>query len=159
MEPIPPEALLADAAPPMREVAEWLRGVVRRALPGSTERVRTGWRIIGIDVPVRRRLQYVAWIMVEGEHVHLGFPHGILLGDPEHLLEGVGITKRARWVTLTREDELPEPVLAGLLHEAVRVSSLPAGEQTLLRIAHEEAEGAGGAEEAEVRRGRGRKPR
>jgi len=155
MEPIPPEALLADAAPPMREVAEWLRGVVRRALPGSTERVRTGWRIIGIDAPIERRSggrrsQYIAWIMVQPEHVHLGFPHGILLVDPKHRLEGVGITKRARWVTLTPEDRLPEPVLAGLLHEAVRVSSLPAGEQTLLRIAHEETE---------EREGRGRTPR
>jgi hypothetical protein len=155
MEPIPPEALLADAAPPMREVAEWLRGVVRRALPGSSERVRTGWRIIGIDAPIERRsggrrFQYVAWIMVQAEHVHLGFPHGILLEDPERRLEGVGITKRARWVTLTPEEKLPEVVLAGLLQEAVRVSSLPAGEQTLLRIAHEEAE---------EREGRGRKPR
>ncbi|MCI0582672.1 MAG: DUF1801 domain-containing protein [Chloroflexi bacterium] len=151
MEPIPPEALLESVSTPMREVAAWLRGVVRRTLPEAEERVRTGWGVIGYDVPVgRRRTAFIAWLWAQPEHVHLGFPHGILLVDPEHRLEGVGITKRARWVTLTPDEKLPEAVLAGLLHEAVRVSSLPAGEQTLLRVAHEEAE---------EREGRGRKPR
>lgn len=153
MDPIPPEALLEAVSPPMREVAEWLRGVVRRTLPEAEERVRVGWGVIGYDIPVgRRRTAFVAWLWAQPEHVHLGFPHGILLDDPDRRLEGIGITKRARWVTLTPEAPLPESVLAALLREAVRVSSLPPGEQTLLRIAHEEAE-------AESREGRGRKPR
>jgi len=32
MEPLPVEALLADYPGPMREIAEWLRGVVARAV-------------------------------------------------------------------------------------------------------------------------------
>ena len=135
---MPPEALLADYPPPMREIAEYLRGVVRRALPAATERVRTGWRIIGIDLPVGRRSTYLAWIMIEAGHVHLGFPHGTLMADPEHRMAGAGITKRARWVTLTPEGHVAEPVLAELLHEAARVAGLSRAERVAIAMHHEE---------------------
>jgi hypothetical protein len=133
MDPLPVEALLADASPPMRDIAEWLRAVVRRAVPVAVERVRAGWRIIGYDLPVGpRRTAYFAWIMVEGVHVHLGFPQGVLMQDPAGNLAGAGVTKKARWVTLTPDSMLTEAELAGLIREALRIAALPAGERAAL---------------------------
>ena len=97
---MPPEALLEGYPAAMTFLAEGLRRIVREAVPESLERVRVGWRVIGFDLPVGRRTAYFAWIMPQVEHVHLGFPKGMQLDDPAGVLEGRGITKAARWLTL-----------------------------------------------------------
>lgn len=139
MDPMPPEALLADYPPPMQEIARWLREVVRRAVPEATERVRTGWRVIGIDVPVTpRRSAYVAWIMIEHAHVHLGFPNGVLMADPEQRMAGRGITRKARWVTLEPGSRRQEAELASLIREAVAVATMSRDERVARAMALEE---------------------
>lgn len=143
MDPLPVEAFLADYPGQIRDIAEWLRGVVRRAVPGATERVRLGWRIIGFDVPVGpRRSAYFAWVMVEAVHVHLGFPNGVLMAHARAGLEGAGITKRARWVTLSPGSMLPEADLAELARDAARVATLSRGERLVIAMAQAEANGA-----------------
>lgn len=98
-DPIPVDALLAGYPPARRATAERIRAIVAKAVPDAIERVRPGWRVIGYDVPLGRRTAFFAWLMAQREHVHLGFPQGVILDDPEHILEGAGITKRARWLT------------------------------------------------------------
>ena len=141
MEQLPVEALLADYPPPMREIGEWLRGVVRRAVPTAIERVRPGWRLIGYDLPITgtRRTAYFAMIWAEPIHVHLGFEHGVLMTDTRGILLGAGITKQVRWVTLTPQTMQPEAHLAELVREAARVACLSRGERALLRSARIEA--------------------
>ena len=135
MQSLLPEALLADFPGPMREIGEWLRGVVRRAVPEAIERVRSGWRLIGYDMPVtERRSTYFAYIAPEPIHVHLGFEHGVLMADPRALLQGAGVTRQVRWVTLTPDAMLPEAWLVELLHEAGRASSLSRAERLALEI-------------------------
>lgn len=137
MRALPPEVLLADVPGPMAEIGEWLRGVVRRALPEALERVRPGWRLIGYDIPISsRRTQYLAFVAPEPTHVHLGFKHGTLMSDPGHLLQGTGITKQARWVTLTPEMLLPKERLAELVQEAARVSTRSRSERRVLSGEH-----------------------
>lgn len=139
MDDLPPEALLASAPPPMREIGEWLRGVVLRAVPDAIERVRPGWGLIGYDVPIGRRTRYFAFVWAEPVHVHLGFEHGALMSDPNGWLEGRGITKRVRWVTLTPESTLDEATLVELLLEARRVATLSRDERTALAMSIEES--------------------
>lgn len=127
MDAFPPEALLEDYPPSMAALAEGLRRVVRDAVPDAIERVRPGWRLIGYDVPVGRRTAYFAWIMPERVHVHLGFPRGVLLEDPAGALEGRGITKAARWFTLTVPADLDDPALAALARAAADLASLGRG--------------------------------
>ena len=129
MEPMPPEALLADFSEPMADIARRLRLVVRHAIPDVTERVRTGWRIIGYDVPAGRRAVYFAWIWPQVEHVHLGFVHGVAMDDPERRLHGQAGVKPARWVTLTPGDSIDEPALVALIREGARVALLPRTER------------------------------
>lgn len=129
-DPLPPGALLAGYPQPMREIGEWLRGVVRRAVPEAIERVRPGWRLVGYDLPITpRRSVYFAFIAPEPIHVHLGFEHGILMQDPRGLLLGAGITRQVRWVTLTPDHLPPEAPLAELLHESRRVAGLSRSER------------------------------
>jgi len=116
---MPPEVLLEDYPPPMAALAQGLREIVLGAVPNAIERVRPGWRVIGYDLPLGgRRTSYFAWIMPQHEHVHLGFPNGVRLHDPDGVLGGVGETKAARWFTLTTSDDLGDPRLAAFLRAA-----------------------------------------
>lgn len=133
-DPIPPEALLAGYPPTMASLAEGLRRIVRDAVPESLERVRVGWRVIGYDLPVGRRTVYFAWIMPETAHVHLGFPKGMLLTDPDRALEGRGVTKAARWFTLREPGDLSDARLATFARAAATVARLGRPEQDLLRL-------------------------
>jgi hypothetical protein len=123
---MPVEALLEPYPAPMREIAERLRAVVKRAAPEASERVRIGWRLIGYDLPVgRRRTAFFAWVWLQPEHVHLGFTRGSLMDDPGHVLQGAGVTKLARWLTFVPGDRIDEPALAALVQEAARIAWLP----------------------------------
>jgi hypothetical protein len=136
MDAIPPEALLADYPPAHREIADALRALVRRAVPDAIERVRPGWGLIGYDVPVGRRTRYFAFVWPEPEHVHLGFEHGVLMADPHRLLHGAGVTKKVRWLTFTRLDEIPAEAVE-LVREAARLAAMSREERLLLRMDRE----------------------
>lgn len=124
-EALPPEALLEGLPPPMAALAHGLRRVVLAAVPNAVERVRPGWRVIGYDVPVgRRRLAYFAWILPERAHVHLGFPSGVQLLDPDRVLQGEGETKRARWFTLTVPADVEDPRLAEFAQMAADLAAM-----------------------------------
>jgi hypothetical protein len=126
-ETIPVEAFLDDVSPPMREIADRLRAIVKRAAPEATERVRLGWRLLAYDLPIKRHGAFFAWVFPERKHVHLGFPKGVLMDDPNRVMKGAGVTKYARWVTFVPGEEIDEPVLAELVLEAARVAVIPKG--------------------------------
>jgi hypothetical protein len=126
MDLVPPEALLAGLPDPMPDLAQKLRVLVKRAEPEAIEKVRPGWRVIGYDLPLdRRRTAFFAWIWAQPEHVHLGFPQGVHLSDPARLLQGAGITKLARWVTLSSVDDLRTEEFEALVHAAAAFASIP----------------------------------
>jgi hypothetical protein len=140
VDDLPVAALLADYPEPMRDVAEALRGVVRRAMPEVIERVRPGWRVVGYDVRIGRRTAYFAWIMPQREHVHLGFVHGDALDDPAQLL-GSEPGVRARWATVCPGDPIDEPGLAALLYQAASVAGMSRSERMWRSIARESTTG------------------
>jgi hypothetical protein len=131
MDAMPPEALLEDYAPRLQTIARRLRDIVRRDVPEAEERVRPGWRLIGYDLPVRRRSVFFAWVWPEHEHIHLGFPQGSAMRDPHGLLIGKGVTKRARWLTFTSVDQIQEAICTEFLREAVGVATMSRGEREL----------------------------
>ena len=125
IEAIPVEALLADSPPSHTAIANRLRRIVTNAVPEAIERVRTGWRLIGYDLPVKRHGVFFAWIWLEPEHVHLGFPRGVHMDDPRRVMQGAGITKLARWLTYQAGDPIDERVATELVLEAARVAVIP----------------------------------
>jgi hypothetical protein len=136
VDTLPVEALLADHSPEHRAIANRLRDLVKDTIPDVIERVRPGWGLIGYDVPVGRRTRYFAFIWLEPEHVHLGFEHGVLMTDPAGLLEGRGITKQVRWLTMRSRGDIP-PETPELIREAARVGSMSRAERQLLRLDRE----------------------
>ena len=134
---IPPEALLADFPPGNAAIAERLRTIVKDAVPHAIERVRPGWRLIGYDLPRRRGTTFFAWIWPQPEHVHLGFPLGVVMRDPDERMAGAGITKQARWLTYDSVDDVDEVVARRLVDEAVRVASMSHDERRAVLIDRE----------------------
>jgi len=128
---IPPEALLEDFPAPMQAIAQRLRNVVTQAIPEALERVRPGWRLIGYDLPIGKRLVYFAFVLPEDVHVHLGFGHGWAMRDPHRMLHGAGITKRVRWLTFVAGDEIDAERCVELVREAARVAAMTRGEREL----------------------------
>jgi hypothetical protein len=134
-DPIPPEALLADFAPPIRALADELRSIVAATVPGVVERVRPGWRIIGFDAPVGRKAKYFAWVFPERVHVHLGFVEGVLMRDPDRRMDGEGETKKARWLTWTPGEAIDAEEVAAFVREGARVAAMSRGERFALAMA------------------------
>jgi hypothetical protein len=124
MDPIPPELFLSGYPPGIQAAAERLRAVVREAVPEAVERVRTGWRLIGYDVPVGTRVRYFAFVVPETEHVHLGFEYGVWMADPDGLLRGAHLNlRKVRFVTYQPGDPIPESALVELTRDAARLAA------------------------------------
>lgn len=124
-ETMPAEVFLEGYAPPLRAIAQQLRRIVALAAPDAVERVRPGWRLIGYDLPVRRHGVFFAWIWPEIEHVHLGFPNGVLMDDADGSMKGAGVTKKARWLTYQAGAVIDEDLASRLVREAARVAMIP----------------------------------
>jgi hypothetical protein len=124
-DPIPPDLFLDGYPSGIRDAAERLRAVVREAVPEAIERVRTGWRLIGYDVPVGRRSRYFAFVAPELEHVHLGFEYGIWMADPDNLLLGAHLNlRKVRFVTYEPGDRIPVSRLVTYTREAARLATM-----------------------------------
>jgi hypothetical protein len=132
---IPPEAFLSAYPDEIRAIAESLRAVVRRAAPDAIERVRSGWRLIGYDLPVGRRTVYFAWVAPEPIHVHLGWQHGIFMSDPDRMLEGAHLRlRKVRFTTFRPGDTIPDVALLGLTREAARLAAMSHEERLALTL-------------------------
>jgi hypothetical protein len=142
VETIPPEALIAPYPPEHQAIANALRRLVMRAVPDAIERVRPGWGLIGYDIPAGRKTRYFAFIWLQIEHVHIGFEHGVLMDDPDGVLQGAGVTKKVRWLTLRHLDEIQEPDVVVLLREAARVATMSRSERLARLIDLEDPTGA-----------------
>lgn len=124
-ESIPPDLFLGGYAREIRDVAERLCGVVHMAVPEAIERVRTGWRLIGYDVPVGRRTRYFAFVAPEPEHVHLGFEYGVWMADPDGVLLGAHLDlRKVRFVTYRPGDPIPADTLVRYAREAADLAVL-----------------------------------
>lgn len=123
--PIPPDLFLSGYPVEIQELAEQLRAVVRDAVPEAIERVRAGWRIIGYDIPVRRRTRYFAFVAPEPKHVHLGWQAGIWMADPDGILRGAHLNlKKVRYLTYQPGDEVPAETLIAYTAEAAAITAL-----------------------------------
>jgi hypothetical protein len=125
VDPLPPELFLEGYPPGIRRAADRLRAVVKRAVPDAVERVRTGWRLIGYEVPVGKRSRYFAFVAPEVEHVHLGFEYGIWMDDPDNMLRGAHLRlRKVRYVTYQPGDPIPEKDLVEFTRDAARLAAM-----------------------------------
>ena len=94
-------------------------------MPDAIERVRTGWRLIGYDVPSGKRSRYFPFVAPELEHVHLGFEYGVWMTDPDRLLRGAHLNlRKVRFVTYEPGDSIPESILVEYAREAAGLATM-----------------------------------
>ena len=113
-----PEDMLADHTPEVRALAEELRQLIRAAVPEATEKAYLGWQGIGYRHP---QAGYFCGIFPTADLVKLGFEFGVLLPDPDGLLEGSG--SQMRWVVLRPGGAIPEASIRALLQAALDLPS------------------------------------
>ena len=141
---LPPDAFLSAYPDEILALAKTLRAVVRRAAPDAIERVRSGWRLIGYDLPVGRRTVYFAWVAPEPAHVHLGWQHGISMADPDRMLEGAHLRlKKVRFVTFRPGDTVPEAAMVEFTREASGLAAMSREERLALALDRDWAPEAG----------------
>ena len=123
---LPAEFLLDGFPTPIRETGRTLRSLIFATVPGAVETVRTGWRWIAYSLPEAGRVRNFAWIGPERKHIHLGFEHGTLLADPEHLLHGAEERLRKfRYFTFEPAIDIDEAILVDYIERAARIAVMP----------------------------------
>jgi hypothetical protein len=132
-EDLPAEFLLDGYPPAIRDTGRVLRSLIFETIPGVVETVRPGWRWVAYSLPDGRRVRNFAWIGPERKHIHLGFEHGILLADPEHILNGAQERLRKfRYFTFEPTIDIDEAILVDYLRRAAALALLPAAERRAL---------------------------
>jgi len=129
-----PAEFLLDAYPPaIRETGRTLRSLILATVPGTVETVRPGWRWIAYSLPDGRRVRNFAWIGPERKHIHLGFEHGTLLADPEHILHGaLERLRKFRYFTFEPSIDIAEAVIVDYLERAAELAVMPSGARRAL---------------------------
>ena len=129
-----PAEFLLDAFPmAIGETGRALRALILATIPGTVETVRPGWRWIAYSLPDGRRVRNYAWIGPERKHIHLGFEHGTLLADPEHLLQGAQEKLRKfRYFTFEPDIDIDDAILVDYLIRAAELAVLPSAARRAL---------------------------
>jgi hypothetical protein len=126
-----PEDLLAQHTLEVRVLAEALRQLVHTAVPEATEKAYSGWQGIGYSHP---QAGYFCGVFPTADLVKLGFEFGVLLPDPDGLLEGSG--SQMRWVFLRPGEDIPETSIKALIQAAL---DLPSSRQAKLWLIQNKA--------------------
>jgi hypothetical protein len=117
--PIGVAEYLAVLPPEVRRIVREVRRLVKDAAPAATETVLWGGLSYHLAFLGGRVSGAVCQIGVRGGRVAVGFIHGVLLPDPQHLLRGSGKSKRSVDVGSVR---IPDRrALAALVRSAVEI--------------------------------------
>jgi hypothetical protein len=112
------EEIVADATPPVRDLALRTRALIREVLPDVVEVPWPRQGTIGFGVGPKKMSEHFCYVAVLPDRVNLGFNYGSELPDPEGLLHGTG--KLFRHVKITSSQDLESPALRQLLEAASR---------------------------------------
>jgi hypothetical protein len=119
---------------PMRLLANRLRVVAADAVPGTTEAVKVGWRLIGLYVPTRRKPAYYGFILPHADSVTLGLSRGIGLHDPDGVLLGAAEKlKDVRYLSYRGEADIDVARASRFLREAADLALTPVGLRAAFR--------------------------
>ena len=112
------DELLSTCTPRARRLTEAARRRILRVVPEAVEKLRPGWGLIGYNAPA-----YFAFIAPGRDAVRIGFEWGVMLSDPNRLLEGGG--SQVRYVTVRSSRDLGSLAVAELLRAAAAIRPPP----------------------------------
>jgi hypothetical protein len=98
------------------EMAERLRTIINLSILNAREELDRSAKMIGYSLGAGYR-GMICTIIPSRKGVKLGIPEGVLLVDPEKLLEGSG--KRHRYVTFKETPDVERPEVRVLLKRAL----------------------------------------
>jgi hypothetical protein len=120
------EDILESHNPEVRALVERLRKIIRNTVPDAMESAHPVWHSIGYRHP---ESGYFCGIFPQADRVDLAFEFGVLLPDPDSLLEGAG--KQVRYMRIRREKDIRVRALKKLLLAAI---DLPASRDVKLGL-------------------------
>lgn len=120
------EDILARHNPEVRALVERLRKILRDTVPDAGEAAYPGWDAIGYRHP---EIGYFCGIFPQDASVKLGFEFGVLLPDPDGLLEGAG--KQVWYVNIKENKDIRVGAIKNLF---AAVIGLPGGRETKLGL-------------------------
>lgn len=121
-----PEHFLGRFPPPIQTIAERLRAIVRATLPGSSEQVKLGWKLIGLYVPAGRKPVYFGFILPHEDTLSFGFEYGVLVQDPRRVLLGQGEQLRqVRYLSFRQPAEVKRRDLEPFIKQAAQIALMP----------------------------------
>lgn len=117
-----PSEFLKLYPPNLQEISESLRDLVRSTFPAATEKVYTGWKLLGYRIPDGVKSRFFCCIVPQKKEndVLLGFQYGIAMDNPEGILEGKGT--QVRFVRVKRKDQYQDADLIRLIEHAAEVA-------------------------------------
>ena len=122
-------------APHVRETAERLRAIIREAVPEAVESANAVWHSLSYKHP---ESGYFCGIFPQANRVDVAFEFGVLLPDPEGVLECAG--KQVRYLRWRDERDLRVEAFRQLLIEAV---NLPPQREAKLALIRERGQRTG----------------
>lgn len=123
---IRPEDILAEHTSEVRSLAESLRKLIRETVPDAIELAYPVWHGIGYRHP---ESGYFCAIFPQKDSVKLGFEFGVLLPDPDGLLEGTG--RQVRYVNIQDSKDIRAGGIRKLLLAAI---SLPENREVKISL-------------------------
>jgi hypothetical protein len=125
----------------MQRLAHRVRGLVKRALPTSTERVMLGWNSINLYVPGKQHPVFFGFIIPHRASVTFGFTFGVLVETPPGGF--LGAEEKlvwARYLSLRTPRDVRPALFAKLIRQAAEAALLPAGLRQQMLARHRPAE-------------------
>jgi len=126
---MPLDALTRDLLPETRAVLSELTSLIIRSIPEATEKVNLGWRSVNFSHP---SVGYFCGLFPVDDRVVVAFEFGVLLPDPDGILDSRSCAKQVRYARIRSLDALPRAALKRLLRAAV---SLPRERSTRIALA------------------------
>ena len=119
-----PEEFLERFLPQTQSIASDLRVLIKEAVPESIEKVIAGWGVIGYHIKHSHCELYYSFIQPRKDAVWIGWKYGILLPDPDNMLEGKHL-KQTRFYTIRSTDDIDADLLKAQTREGAALAVMP----------------------------------
>jgi len=125
---IPLDALTRDLLPETRAILSELTSLIISTIPEATQKVNLGWKSLNFAHP---SVGYFCGLFPSDGRVVVAFEFGVLLPDPDGILDDRGCARQVRYVPVLSPHTFPRAALKRLLRAAI---SLPPERATRIAL-------------------------
>lgn len=104
----------------IRDIALELTRQVREVVPTASEKVYSGWKLIGYRAPQGKKDFYFCYVAPYQSHVDLGFEYGTMMNDPLGVLAGKG--KQVKYIRCSSLQDTQKEFISSYIKEGLEVA-------------------------------------